>query len=196
MYKKTDANGKRHISFSFNRLVTNTFPNFASDTTNPELSLSEMDLIFDFQTACAKPKQLTPTSLYIAKINDNESSCKKVFDKLVKEGYLTANPDAIHTDLIGKKFASQFAIIPVFAQKRLICLLFAWEEELMRWRLLEEEEAELKVVLEEETAQEGRKVGELEKRLLVIEGLKMVKPSMRKESGRVEHNDVLPAYEG
>lgn len=70
--------------------------------------------------------------------------------------------------------------MPVFAQKRLDWLLFAWEEECLRWRLLEEEEAAIWVMLEAERDRSGEEwVGELEKRLLEVRGLMGVKPSLR-----------------
>lgn len=85
----------------------------------------------------------------------------------------------------------KFAEVPVFAQKRLVCLLFAWEEECIRWRLLEEEEVEIGVVLEAERGMGGEgRVEELEKRLLEIRGLMGVKPSLRGGVGGEE----LPGY--
>lgn len=196
MESTRDASGNRHLSWSWSRFITNTIPNFAN-SSNPELSTSELDTLFDFQTACARPKQLTPTSLYVAKISTHESVCAKIHVKLIKEGLLTLDPPGVDTKKIDKGFANQFALIPVYAQKKLVCLLFAWEEELMRWRLLEEEEAEINVVLGEERGNGGGgRVGELDKRLLEVRGLMRVKPSNRKEARpRGAHlHDELPAY--
>jgi len=115
----------------------------------------------------------------------------------VKEGLITTDPPGVDTKKIGKEFTNKFATIPVYAQKRLICLLFAWEEELMRWRLLEEEEAEIEVVLGEEREHGGEgRTGELEKRLLEVMGLMRVKPSNRQEARPhgAHESDLLPAY--
>jgi hypothetical protein len=71
----------------------------------------------------------------------------------------------------------QFSFLPVFGQKKLVCL-FLLEEELMRLRLLEEEEAEIKVVMAEERGSGGH-ADELENRLLELEGFNRLKPSMR-----------------
>jgi hypothetical protein len=196
MESSRDAEGNRRLSWSWPRFISNSIPVFANDA-NPELTTSELDTLFDFQTACASPKRLTPTSLYVVKISSHESVCAKVHRKLLKEGLVIMDPPGVDTKKIGKGFANQFASIPVYAQKKLVCLLFAWEEELMRWRLLEEEEAEIRVVLGEERANGGEEqVGELEKRLLEVQGLMRVKPSNRKEvrPQGAHLNDELPPY--
>lgn len=61
----------------------------------------------------------------------------------------------------------------------------------MRFRLLEEEETEIKTVIEEERRHGGR-TGELEKRLMELEGLKRLLPSMRSDEAR--RSEALPSY--
>jgi hypothetical protein len=165
-------------------------PNMAN-SGNPEFSTEETDKIFDFQITNPEPKKLTASTLYIANITPHQSIAEKTYKRLIKEGMLIENPPAVNTKKIGKNLTNQFSFLPIFGQKRLVCLLFDWEEELMRWRLLEEEEEEIKVVLAEERGSGGH-AGELEKRLLEIEGLKKLKPSMR--SGVARQGETLPSY--
>lgn len=162
-----------------------------SNSGNPEFSTAELDRLFDFQISTSSPKKLTASSLYISKVVDHEGLAVKVHRKLIKEGLLTEDPPAVHTKKIGRNLTHHFALLPVFGQKRMVCLLFAWEEELMRFRLLEEEEAELKVIIEEEQ-RDGGNVGEMEKRLLELEGLKKLLPSLRGHEAR--EAEKLPAY--
>lgn len=65
-------------------------------------------------------------------------------------------------------------------------MLFWWEEELTRWRLLDEEAAEI--------AASGE---DLQKRLAVVQAKKRVLPSMRREDGTVMgEGEAPPAYAG
>ena len=119
-----------------------------------------------------------------------------MYDKLLKLGILHECPPYDDTKKITAELTHQLAIIPLHAQKRLIYLLFDWEEEVRRLQMLEDEEKEIKMVLEEVKAV-GGEVGHLEKRLLEIGGLKKLKPSMRegRGSGQAPVQDKLPAYE-
>jgi len=64
-----------------------------------------------------------------------------------------------------------------------------------RWRILEDEEREIQTVLREEQEAGGdqAKVGHLEKRLMEINGLKKLKPSLREREARGDA-EVLPGY--
>ena len=64
-----------------------------------------------------------------------------------------------------------------------------------RWRVLEDEEREIQTVLKEEQEAGGdhAKVGHLEKRLMEIDGLKKLKPSLREREVRGDA-EVLPGY--
>ena len=192
-----DANGKRRASFSLYRLITNAVPNFAN-SGDPTVSVNDLDTVFDFQLCVKPPQKLVSASLYLIRIVQDEKTAAKVYNKLLKIGVLHESPPWVDTKKITAKFINQLAIISSFAQKRLVYLLFDWEEEIRRWQVLEDEENEIKTVMEEAEAV-GGDVGHLEKRLLEIGGLKKLKPSMRLREGRasshvsVEHK--LPAYE-
>jgi hypothetical protein len=77
-----------------------------------------------------------------------ESQSAKTLSALHKSGIIDPVDGLVHTERITKQFASQHAIISVHAQRKLVSLLFFWEEELMRWRLLDEEEAEITKAME------------------------------------------------
>ena len=195
MQKYYDTNGKRRISFSVTRFITNAVPNFPN-SIDPTVSINELDTLFDFQQVVKPPQKLIPTSLQVAQIARDEKTATKVCDKLLKLGIMHEGPPYVDTKKITSNFTHQLAIISSFAQRRLIHLLFDWEEEVRRLQILEDEEKEIKTVLEEVT-EVGGVVGHLEKRLLEIGGLKKVKPSMRDRRGSVQapFEEVLPAYE-
>lgn len=75
-------------------------------------------------------------------------------------------------------------------------LLFFWEEEITRWRLLGVEEKEIESKLREDGVSEGYR-RELEGALRIVKARKRVLPSARDESGRVigdEGEERLPSY--
>jgi hypothetical protein len=195
MQKYYDANGKRRTSFSLYRMITNAVPNFAN-SADPSVSIDDLDTLFYFQQSVKPPQKLIPTSLYITRIVQDEKGAAKVYDKLLKLDILHEGPPYVDTTKITANFTNQLAILPSFAQKRLIYLLFDWEEEVRRLQVLEDEETEINTVLEEVKAV-GGEVGHLEKRLLEIGGLKKLKPSMREGRGSAQApvQDKLPAYE-
>ena len=64
-----------------------------------------------------------------------------------------------------------------------------------RWRVLEDEEREIRIVLSEERAAGGGlgAVSNLEMRLMEIQGLKRLKPSLRERRAN-EQAENLPEY--
>jgi hypothetical protein len=71
-------------------------------------------------------------------------------------------------------------------------MLFWWEEEMMRWRLLDEEIREIEGVITEgeETGLEER--AGLEERLAVVQAKKRVLPSLRRSDGMVKSEGGEP----
>jgi hypothetical protein len=62
MFKRSDGS----VGFSFNRLITNTIPNFANDSKNDvDLSPQQMDDLFVFQLHQPDPRVLGPLSFNI-----------------------------------------------------------------------------------------------------------------------------------
>lgn len=85
----------------------------------------------------------------------------------------------VNTAGIGKGFASQVAVISVHAQRKLVGLLFFWEEECMRWKMLDEEEREILRALDMEGGVKNR---DLDVALEAVEMKKRMLPSRRPEA--------------
>jgi hypothetical protein len=88
---------------------------------------------------------------------------------------------------------SQVAIISVPSQRKLVNLLFFWEEELMRWRLLGEEEEEIRTAMGSGKGVDDS--ADLEMALKGVEARRKMLPSMRKEDGGGREGGELPGYE-
>lgn len=120
----------------------------------------------------------------------------------------------VNTNAITKNFAHQVSIISVHAQRKLVGLLFFWEEECTRWKLLEQEEAEILRAMalglegaDADAAAFGERQGygngdernrDLEMALRAVEMRRRMLPSQRGE-GTANVSDgvgfVLPAYD-
>jgi hypothetical protein len=131
MYRTIDSSGNRRTKFSFGRMLVNAVPNFAN-TGSDELTQEDKDLLFHFQIGLSDPKKLSPSTLWIMRCGLNEKNAEKAFNKLVELGIVGMDGVGVDTKMIGKNFAHQMAVLPVHMQKRTVCLLFEWEEELTR----------------------------------------------------------------
>ncbi|RFU26824.1 hypothetical protein B7463_g9521, partial [Scytalidium lignicola] len=185
------AKGKK---FSFTRFITNAVPNFARDDINDvDLSPVQADALLRYQLALPHPRYLDPKSFFIAGITGSQSMSKDVYKVLVKHNILvptpndlspspppTQDPDRnvmpVNTSGITKNFANQLAVISVHAQRKLVGMLFFWEEECMRWNVLDGEEKEIMESIEMN--------GETNDLTVALEAVKMKRgllPSMRGE---------------
>jgi hypothetical protein len=61
MYRKNDG----RMGFSLNRMVTNMFPNFASEMTIVEMSQTQQDALFRWQLSQENPKVLHDHSFFM-----------------------------------------------------------------------------------------------------------------------------------
>lgn len=187
------ATGIRKLSFSFGRFLTNAVPNFANDNVQAsKLTAAEIDLLFTHQLRRENPKTLDPVVFYFLGICANEKFCKQTYDKLIDTGVLLEKAPNVDTTKIGPNFAHQHAKIAVHLQRKLVNLVFDWEEELMRWRLLEEEKAEIGQVKSAIRDSAGGETGHFDMRLKEIEGEMRVPPSLRGDRARAETE--LPGY--
>jgi hypothetical protein len=167
-------------------------PNFANEKAGIDLSPQELDYLFCAQLGSANPKRLETSTLTLCGIGNAPSLSERTMKRLVELGIIGKDDGSLHTDKIDKRFANKLSFIPVGQQKKLINLLFTWEEELMRWRLLEEEEEEIKTVMKAGTATDGTAIADLEMRLKQIDSLKKLKPSLRSKDPQ---QDQLPGYQ-
>lgn len=84
------------------------------------------------------------------------------------------------------------------ADRSKVNLLFFWEEEIMRLRLLDVEEAEIEAVIKERDRNGGEGVGEredLETALKIVKAKRVMLPSQRTSDGTAKGEEVLPEYE-
>lgn len=151
MYRKPDGS----IGHSFTRFINNAVPNLAADPNrdNDKPNLGQ-DILYEYQLVgnwLDAPFALSPTSFHVAGVIDNETHSRKAFEKLVKAGTLTITGRVDTRNLNGGKLAHQIGFVPVARQKRLVEMLFWWEEEVRRLEKLIAEEDEL-----------GRHIGAIE----------------------------------
>ena len=73
-------------------------------------------------------------------------------------------------------------------------MLFFWEEELMRWTVLTQEEHELVARLDQEQNVDDDERKFLERALDITQAKKRALPSLRNESSIQNGNEALPAY--
>lgn len=188
------------------RLINNAIPNMARDDPNDvDLSPKQADDLFRWQLATPHPRYLSEKSFFIAGIVGAESLSKKVYKALVKSKIILPVPEdgsssgasqevqmTVNTGGVTKNFTSQLAIISVHAQRKLVGMLFFWEEECMRWKLLDAEEKEILSVLE---------TGENRDLAVALEAVDMKKKLLPSERGEGTVNvgegrgHELPAYE-
>ncbi|KAH8658630.1 hypothetical protein BGZ60DRAFT_531317 [Tricladium varicosporioides] len=164
--------------FSWTRLITNAIPNFANDAnTSQDINLSpaHADLLFTYQQTLSYPRYLGENAFFITGIVGAESVSLKVWKGLVKNGIILPSPESgkgggnpvkgeqvtVNTRNITSNFANQHATISVHAQRKVVGLLFFWEEECVRLSLLDSEEEEiLAAVREREGVGRGQVEGE------------------------------------
>lgn len=187
MFKSSDGTKK----FSFNRFVSNAIPNIASAPIDTDLSPNEFDTLFMHQLGEPDPLILSPQAFLQAGITSSPKVSTSIHKALVKNSILSPNSPTVNTAAIGKNFTHELAMITSHAQKKVINLLFFWEEEGQRWKVLIGEQEELKVVIEAEK-ETGGDVGSYEKRLVEVEGLMRLRPSLRGEAKMEEEG--LPEY--
>ena len=138
-----------------------------------------------YQLSLPYPRYLGENSIFVAGIVADEAQSKTVYKTLVKKDLILPTPGAatvgakmtVDTAKVTKNFANQFATISVHTQRKLIGMLFFWEEECTRWKLLHAEEAEILKALE---TNEGNK--DLATALEAVEMKKKLLPSQRGEA--------------
>jgi len=222
------------MSFSFLKFMGNSNPVFANDNLldDSELSPDKKDAVFRWQVGTSKPKKLDPCVFYIGGICGPylrecrgstaeggstltdavgaQSQSTIILEKLKSLSIISSHPDdfTVYTSRINRDLANRLAIISVHSQRKLVSMLFFWEEELVRWNLLEKEQdtinkmiAELKTLEtdSEVTYQQCGVKEELKLDLARIEARKRTLPSRREvlESPEAHRNvqHVLPDYD-
>ncbi|KAI9784657.1 MAG: hypothetical protein M1835_003538 [Candelina submexicana] len=192
MYPSPTPTNPTRKKFSFFRLVQNAFPVFANDDPNDvDPSPQQKDYLFRYQMHQPSPHLLGEYSFFIGGVVGSKQNSPAVYRALKKNGVLSETGE-IRTERITRDFANQVRTVSVHAQRKLVGLLFWWEEEVVRLRLVGEEEKEVEEVLEELTRRgDGNNAVGREVKML-LEGVRRRKALLPSE--RVE--DKLPDYEG
>ena len=127
---------------------------------------------------------------------------RKVLLEILVLDPISGLPD---TNKIGRQFTHHLAFISVHAQRKLIGVLFFWEEELVRWRLLDAEEQEILSAIEavkHNSAAGAISVPDLHIALGQVRIKRAMRPSTRKvaeaeaSEPRDDQTASLPAYSG
>ena len=106
---------------------------------------------------------------------------------LVSVGVLDASTHYPDTARIDRHLVSKIGIISVPKQRELVNMLFWWEEEIQRFKVLDDEKMRLQQGLDGpvELGGEGQR-GEVVARLKELELLRLVVPSQRRADGSVD----------
>lgn len=89
-------------------------------------------------------EQISLRYTLLTKVSASEKISSRIHKSLVQNGVLTtAHPLGLDTNKITSKFAHQLSFISVAAQRKVVGMLFFWEQEAIRWRLLEQEKAKI-----------------------------------------------------
>jgi hypothetical protein len=148
---------------SFWSVMQNAWPQIARDDKGDiDMKPSQMDAVVQYQLMTDHPRYLNKTALMLSGVCDTEKMGAKVMEKLVKHGFAlpapkagdsssssedTLSPITVNTSIIDKQFTNKIAVISIHACRKLVGLLFFWEEECNRWRLLDEEEKGIKAAI-------------------------------------------------
>ena len=163
--------------------------------SDADLPLIIQDTLYSYQLSLSKPLLLSPLAFHTASIVWRYKDSQRVYKILQKKGIITAGGE-IRTQAINKNFAHHFAYLSGFSRRRIIGLLFWWEEEAQRLGRLMEQETEIKQLLEEMPPDEGGQ--ESAATLLRTESTRTrmlinLKPSERAENDP-DNSEPLPAY--
>jgi hypothetical protein len=130
----------------------------------------------------------------------HEKYSARIHKELTKAGIIDhSHPLGIDTSKITSKIVSQLSFVSVKAQRKTVGMLFFWEEECIRWRLLEQEKTEIEEAMKQGGV-EAHVKGELEMKLQQVKMRMGMRPSHRKDeqsggttmSGAEGQGDVAP----
>lgn len=183
--------------FSLMGHINNAHPNVTRNADiDVNLTLAQADNLVNHQLSLSHSQYLDEEAFYPAEITESIAKSVKVHKALVKHGlilpppatldgveYIGGGPEnnvmmTVNTAGITKDFASQIPATDVHAQRKLVSLLFFWEEECMRWRKLEKEGRD---ILETLNAEEGCDQESAEARLRTLMKERILLPSQREE---------------
>lgn len=136
---------RRSLFGSLNRFISNINPVFPDDPQSAidqdaDLSPSERDHVFAYQLTQPDPRRLGTDAFQHGGIAASAGMSARIHAALCAASILSTH-DAdtrVYTARISRKLPSQVPWISVHAQRKLVGLLFFWEEELVRWGMVDE----------------------------------------------------------
>lgn len=164
-----------------------------SDDLRPNIK----DNIFHWQLGSADFNRLDEDTILRAEIcGKNKSYAVKILKACYKSGIIDSGSGQPQTHKIDRSMVKTMPVISAEKQRELVMLLFFWEEESTRWRLLNSETDEIRQKLAEEGLSDSYRI-ELGETLKILEARKRVLPSLRDQSGRVMcmDDEQLPTYD-
>lgn len=174
--------------------------NFRTTRDRPltnELLPDVKDNVFQWQLGSGDFARLDEESLLRSEVATHKSLAKKILKSAHNIGLIdciTGEPD---TTKITRNMVNDMPVVGgISKQRELVMLLFFWEEELRRWRILEAEEQELKQKLLHMTEVDESKSGLVEA-LRIVQSRKRTLPSHRHGYDGImpAANEQLPRYE-
>jgi hypothetical protein len=161
-----------------------------------DLFPSQKDNVFSFQLASPDFVRLTEDTLLICEICSDLHNAKIAIEASHKLGIIdpvTGRPD---TSKIDSNMLASMPAISVRKQRQIVCLLFFWEEEVIRWELLIDQKREIKerIGITRISDCDRLKAGRV---LEVLDAKKRSLPSARDQSGKLLleiQGEPLPKY--
>ena len=170
-------------------------PTNVASTADANLPLLLQDAVYIYQLTHPSPLKLSPIAFHTAHIVWRYKDSERVYNILQKKGIITPQGE-IRTAAISNKFAHQFAFLSGFAQRRIIGLLFWWEEEEQRLKHLYQQGDDISGALNSMEGSQDRAILNLLN--VELERVKMLikqRPSVRcsDTAGAIKY-EQLPAY--
>ncbi|CAF9910236.1 MAG: hypothetical protein GOMPHAMPRED_007011 [Gomphillus americanus] len=180
-------------SSNLNQVVSH--PTTVISTTDADLPLLLQDAVYIYQLSHPSPLKLSPLAFHTADIVWRYKDSERVYNILQKRGIITPQ-GGIRTAAISNKFAHQFAFLSAFAQRRIIGLLFWWEEEEQRLKHLYQQGDDIFEALNGmEESQDRAMFNMLQIELERVKMLIKQKPSIRcSDTASARKHEQLPAY--
>lgn len=149
------------------------------------------DNVFLYQLSHQDIKVITPHTLVVSGVCDEDRTATKIHRQLIKLGILTEPNNHLNAAAInGTTMAKNIVLITRHKLSLLVNLLFWWEEEVLRWDDFEAKKASYALQLEEahpdESAEESSK--KTSEAIKIITGIQREMPSQRQEGKETSWN--------
>lgn len=138
----------------------------------------DQDKLYVFQLSLSSPLLLSPHSCYYAGIVTRQKHSERIYTALQSASILAAD-GTLSTAHIRPDFTHHLAFISKFAQRRLVGVLFFWEEEVQRLRQILDSEQEIMDLLSSAAVDDDVRCA-IEIELRKLKARKAIRPSARR----------------